>query len=318
MPHPDGDRVNMSSSFRYRRLGYLALTVTDIEASTRFLTEVFGLDLADEGEDGARYFRVGPGRHDLMLTQADHASCVRTAWELQSPADLEAAFAHFDALGLRPAWVDPAECRRLAIARAFRFTDKVIGATWEYFIEMVNFCSPLRNRLTSFQGGKHFGIYVPDNAAMTRFVCDEAGFLMSDYIGEKQISLVRAWPNPNHHSIGMVDAPNKPARLHHIAFMVDEIDDIGRLFNRCRNSGIDIHFGIGRHPTSGSIHLYIYGPDNFVWEYTLGMEQFPETGARAPRAMSARPEHYDLWGAMPDDSRSDLLPVVAVNPAGPT
>lgn len=306
----------MSSNFRYKRLGYLALTVTDIEASTRFLTDVFGLDFVEQADDGARFFRIGPGRHDLMLWEADHASCVRTAWELESVLELEAAFAHFHSLGLNPAWVETDECSRLAIARAFRFVDEVIGATWEYFIEMVNYCSPLQNRITSFQGGKHFGIYVPDNHAMTDFLCRDAGFLMSDYIGDQQISLVRAWPNPNHHSIGMVDAKGKPARLHHIAFMVNEIDDIGRLFNRCRHSGIDIHFGIGRHPTSGSIHLYIYGPDNFVWEYTLGMEQFPETGARQPRAMSAKPEHYDLWGAMPDDTRSDLLPILAVTPAG--
>lgn len=306
----------MGSNFRYKRLGYLALTVTDIEASTRFLTDIFGLDYVEQAEDGTRFFRVGVGHHDLMLTQAQQASCVRTSWELESPEELEAAFVHYATLGLDPVWLEAADCGRLSIARAFRVVDNVIGATWEYFVEMTNYCSPLQNSLTSFQGGKHFGIYVPDNHTMTGFLCDSAGFRLSDYIGDKQISLVRAWPNPNHHSIGTVEMPGKSVRLHHIAFMVNEIDDIGRLFNRCKNSGIDIHFGIGRHPTSGSIHLYIYGPDNFVWEYTLGMEQFPENGARQPRFMSAKPEHYDLWGAMPDDSRSDLLPVVAVSPVG--
>ena len=93
---------------------------------------------------------------------------------------------------------------------------------------------------------------------------------------------------------------------------LNQVDDIGRLFNRCRNTGIDIQFGMGRHPTSGSIHLYVYGPDNFVWEYTLGMEQFPEAGARQPRFMSDKPEHFDLWGAVPDNTRSDILPIVDI------
>jgi 2,3-dihydroxy-p-cumate/2,3-dihydroxybenzoate 3,4-dioxygenase len=92
--------------------------------------------------------------------------------------------------------------------------------------------------------------------------------------------------------------------------MVNEIDDIGRLFNRAKTMNVDIHFGIGRHPTSGSIHLYIYDHDNFVWEYTLGMEQFPETGAREPRRMSSEPKDFDLWGAVPDNSRKDELPEV--------
>ena len=29
------------------------------------------------------------------------------------------------------------------------------------------------------------------------------------------------------------------------------------------------------------------------------MEQFPEVGAREARLMSAAPEDYDLWGAVP-------------------
>ncbi len=79
--------------------------------------------------------------------------------------------------------------------------------------------------------------------------------------------------------------------------MVESIDDIGKLFNRIEAHGVKRAFGIGRHPTSGSIHLYIFDPDSMVWEYTLGMEQFPEVGARPPRFMSAAPEDYDLWGA---------------------
>jgi 2,3-dihydroxy-p-cumate/2,3-dihydroxybenzoate 3,4-dioxygenase len=73
---------------------------------------------------------------------------------------------------------------------------------------------------------------------------------------------------------------------------------------------VNIQFGIGRHPTSGSIHLYIYDPDYFVWEYTLGMEQFPETGAREPRRMSAAPGNYDLWGAVPETVHAPRFPTV--------
>jgi 2,3-dihydroxy-p-cumate/2,3-dihydroxybenzoate 3,4-dioxygenase len=81
--------------------------------------------------------------------------------------------------------------------------------------------------------------------------------------------------------------------------MVDSIDDIGKFFNRLEKFDARRAFGIGRHPTSRSIHLYAFDPDSLVWEYTLGMEQFPEVGAREARLMSAAPEDYDLWGAVP-------------------
>ena len=90
--------------------------------------------------------------------------------------------------------------------------------------------------------------------------------------------------------------------------MVEEIDDIGRLLNRIKRFNIPIQWGIGRHPTSGSIHLYIYDSDFFVWEYTLGMEQFPEKGAREPRRMSGKLEDLDLWGALPDREHAAKIP----------
>ena len=187
----------------------------------------------------------------------------------------------------------------------------MLGLTWEYFAAMTVVPSPRANRLTSFQGGKHYGLIVNDGAEASRFLTDKMGFLLSDYFEGSVVTLLRAFPNPNHHSIAIVDGADGPIRFHHVAFMVNEIDDIGKLFNRTKRLGVDIQFGIGRHPTSGSIHLYIYDHDNFVWEYTLGMEQFPEQGARQARRMSSAPEDFDLWGAVPDGTRNDVLPEVA-------
>jgi 2,3-dihydroxy-p-cumate/2,3-dihydroxybenzoate 3,4-dioxygenase len=125
------------------------------------------------------------------------------------------------------------------------------------------------------------------------------GFLPSDVLGSYVGTLLRAFPNPNHHSFAYLPAKEGRKEFNHVAFMVESIDDIGRLFNRIEAHGVGRAFGIGRHPTSGSIHLYIFDPDKLVWEYTLGMEQFPEQGAREPRFMSAAPEDYDVWDCKP-------------------
>jgi 2,3-dihydroxy-p-cumate/2,3-dihydroxybenzoate 3,4-dioxygenase len=136
------------------------------------------------------------------------------------------------------------------------------------------------------------------------------GFLVSDYLEGWKASLLRAFPNPNHHSFAPLQFPAPRPLFHHVAFMVQEIDDIGKLFNRVKKFDVKIQFGIGRHPTSGSIHLYVYDPDYFIWEYTLGMEQFPEAGPREPRRMSAAPENLDLWQAEPDREDAHRLPPI--------
>lgn len=298
----------MAADFRYRQLGYLALNVTDIEASTRFLVDVFGMDQAGEGPDGARFFRVGPHHHDVMLTQAETPAFARSSWELETPEDLDRAFAHYQRLGLAPQWVAGDETRALGLERAVRIVEPQLRTIWEYYDRMSYISTPRRNTLTRFTGGKHYGLVVPDCKAVTDYMVDNMGFLVSDYLEGWGASLLRAWPNPNHHSFAPLGFPAPRAMFHHVAFMVEEIDDIGKLFNRIKRFNVDIQFGIGRHPTSGSIHLYIYDPDTFVWEYTLGMEQFPETGARQPRRMSSAPENLDLWGAVPDTSRAAKFP----------
>lgn len=300
--------------FRYKRLGYLALGVTDLDRSTTFAREVFGLDVVKTDDEGRRFLRGHEHHHDLVFEERDEALLLRSAWELESEADLEQAFEYFRKEGLTPEWVDPAECSALALERAFRVLDPLMRIMWEYFVDMTVIPSPLTNQLTSFQGGKHFGLSPADGTAVNDYLCDRMGFLMSDFFEGRKITLLRAFPNPNHHSIALIGSGRGVTRMHHVAFMVDTIDDIGKLFNRVKRHNVEIQFGIGRHPTSGSIHLYIYDHDNFVWEYTLGMEQFPEHGARAARRMSSDPEEFDLWGAEPDTTRRSLLPRVVTYP----
>lgn len=298
----------MTVDFRYRKLGYVVLQVTDIAESTRFATDVFGLDLAGEGPDGARFFRVGPQHHDVMLVPADHPAFVRSSWELESEADLDKAFAHYERIGLGPAWVEPAESAALGLERAFRLIEPTLRTTWEYYARMSYLSEPCVNKLTKFQGGKHVGMIASDCKAVADFLIENMGFLLSDYVEGWSGALLRAFPNSNHHSFAALRIPAPTPKFHHLAFMVEEIDDIGRLLNRIKRFNIPIQWGIGRHPTSGSIHLYIYDPDYFVWEYTLGMEQFPESGAREPRRMSGKLEDLDLWGAMPDREHADKIP----------
>lgn len=42
-------------------------------------------------------------------------------------------------------------------------------------------------------------------------------------------------------------------------------------------------FGPGRRPASTSVFLYFLDPDGMTLEYSFGMEEFPQIGARAPR-----------------------------------
>ncbi len=291
----------MPVNFRYRKLGYVALNVTDVARTTEFATTTFVLENTGVGPSGEQFLSCGPEHHDMVLYQNKEPGLVRGAWELETPEDVERAFAHYETLGLKPVKLaqEEKEILGLGVWPAFRVREPTVGLCFEYYSKMMYRAHMRPQSPTKFLHLGHFGVNVPNVREATEFAEANMGFLASDILGNYVGVLLRAFPNPNHHSYAFLPAKDGKKQLNHVAFMVESIDDIGKLFNRIEAHGVKRAFGIGRHPTSGSIHLYIFDPDSMVWEYTLGMEQFPETGARPPRFMSAAPEDYDLWGAVP-------------------
>jgi 2,3-dihydroxy-p-cumate/2,3-dihydroxybenzoate 3,4-dioxygenase len=291
----------MPVNFRYRKIGYVALNVTDIARTTEFATKTFALENTGIGPAGEQFLSSGPEHHDVVLYQNKEPGLVRGAWELDTPDDVERAFSHYEKIGLKPVSLSQEEKDILGLGPwpAFRVREPTVGLCFEYYAKMT-FRARLRpNQITNFKGLGHFGVNVPNVRESTLYAEKHMGFMCSDILGSYVGTLMRAFPNPNHHSFAYLPAREGRKQFNHFAFMVDSIDDIGKLFNRIEAHGVKRAFGIGRHPTSGSIHLYIFDPDSLTWEYTLGMEQFPEVGYREPRLMSAAPEDYDVWGAVP-------------------
>ena len=291
----------MVVNFRYQKLGYVALNSTDVARTTEFALKTFALADTGMGPAGEQFLSCGPEHHDLVLYKSKDPGFARAAWELETVEDVERAYAHFEGLGLQTVWLTAEEKEVLGLGAwpAFRVWEPTVGMCFEYYSKMMYRARYRPGQVTNFKHIGHFGLSLPNVQEATEFAIANMGFLASDIVGNYMGTLLRAFPNPNHHSLAYLPAKEGRAQFNHVAFMVESIDDIGKLFNRIEAHGVDRAFGIGRHPTSNSIHLYIFDPDQLVWEYTLGMEQFPEEGAREARFMSPAPEDYDLWSAIP-------------------
>ena len=291
----------MAANFRYRRLAYVALNVTDVARTTEFGTRTFQLQDHGKGPAGEQFLSMGRDHHNVVLYPHKEPGFVRGGWELDTPDEVERAFAHYAALGIKPLKLSQEESAVLGLGiwPAFRMREPTTGICHEYFSKMEYRARAPAPSMTQFKSLGHFGINVPNVREATEWAQANMGMLPSDILGNYVGVLIRAWPNPNHHSFAYLPAREGKKQFNHMAFMVESIDDIGKLFNRIEAHNVKRAFGIGRHPTSGSIHLYIFDPDDLIWEYTLGMEQFPETGYREPRFMSAAPEDYDVWSAVP-------------------
>jgi len=121
--------------FRYRKPGYVALNVTNIERSVRFYRDLVGLQLEAQDEDEA-YLRCSDDHHNLVLCKSDAPGLKRMAFELESDDDVERAAGHIAARGWPLREVPEAECERLCQGRTLRFRIPASQLVFEFYAQM--------------------------------------------------------------------------------------------------------------------------------------------------------------------------------------
>lgn len=287
----------MSMPFRYRKLGYVALNVTDLDRSAAFYTDTVGLDASESVAGGPVFLRCGSDHHHVVLYPANAPGVKRVAFELESRAEMEHARKHLASLGLAVEDLDAGERAALRQGDGLRFVEPNSGLTIEFYTRVLQMALPFRQRLTKIVRLGHVVLSVERFDEMAAYLTANLGFAISDFV-EGRFAFMRCQPNPLHHSFA-IGRSVEGNHLNHINFMVSDIDDIGVAMNRLNKAEVPIVFGPGRHKPSGSIFLYFLDPDGMTVEYSFGMEEFPEKGAREPRMLEAHPSALDTWGSVP-------------------
>lgn len=290
---------------RYARLGYVAINVVDLDRSAAFYEQLWGLQ-PNGGVDGeVRFFRCSANHHDFILFKGE-PGLKRVSWQMESESDIDRIVHRLQSNGHSVIEVDAAETDLLRQGRSVRFADPYTGATHEFFASIAQEATAWTPTLAQIQRIGHIVLKTPNFHEAVEFYNDVLNFRTSDAIGDI-VNFMRCFPNPFHHSVGLSRSDSHG--LHHVNFMVSEIDDIGRALWRFKKHDVPIVRGPGRHPPSGSVFLYVLDPNGITVEYSFGMEEFPETEARDHRVLPITPESIDYWGG-PTDTRLGKIGVV--------
>lgn len=300
---------------RYKKLGYVALNVTDLARSTAFYRDTLGLQPVENEAAGAgqpQFFRCDWDHHNIMLFEGDKPGLKRVGFEMESAADLERLHALLKAQGAQVWEVPPQESARFHQRRSIRLHEPHTGATFEFYDHMREFGGqPYVPTVAKIARLGHVVLRTPAYAEAIKFFTEVLNFQISDVI-EDAVTFTRCFPNRFHHSLGIGNG--KTRGLHHVNFMVTEVDDIGRAIWRFNHAQVPIVNGPGRHPPSGSMFLYFLDPDGLTLEYSFGMEEFPETGARKHRVLEPIRASFDYWGAPVDPRKAAVGEIEAGAP----
>ncbi|MPZ35033.1 MAG: glyoxalase [Rhodospirillales bacterium] len=299
---------------RYKKLGYVELTVTDLDRSTDFYRNVVGLEPAGDGPDGERRFRCSEDPYAVALHKADQPGFKRGGWMVEDERQFETLHRRLKDAGVAFEQLGAAECKARGLGRATRTVELNTGATLEFYLPPDGAKpQPFEPTIAKIQRLGHVVWTTPHYDKAIAFFRDVLNFAASDSIGDG-ITFFRAFPNPYHHGIGV--GRGQRNQFHHLNFMVTEIDDVGRGLARFKVRNVPIVFGPGRHPASTSVFLYFLDPDGLTLEYSYGMEEFPEVDARAPRRLEPVPLNIDSWGSSRDPRMTAVGEIVPYKIAG--
>jgi 2,3-dihydroxy-p-cumate/2,3-dihydroxybenzoate 3,4-dioxygenase len=290
---------------RYRKLGYVELNVSNLETSRNFYEDVVGLEYVGKRSDGAVMFRCDDeDPRSVILHQKQPAGFKSVGWQLEDEAQFELLHRRLRDAGVPYEELGSSQCDLRQATRVTRTTEPHCHAALEFFTATgPRPAKPFATTHTKIQRLGHVVWSVPQEAESIAFFRDVLNFRESDSIGEI-MTFMRPFPSPFHHGIGVGKGP-KPV-IHHLNFMVSEIDDIGKAQNRMKKHNVPIVFGPGRHPASTSVFFYFLEPDGMTLEYSFGMEEFTEVDPRNPRTLPMAAESIDEWGSVRDPRMGQL------------
>ncbi|MGI4815138.1 MAG: VOC family protein [Janthinobacterium lividum] len=278
---------------RYKRFGFLALNVTDLDKSFDFYSKVVGLKEVPSDTPGYKFVRCSEKHHDIALFQSDKPGIKRIGFEVESVGELDKLRQVLDQHGIPHSEIPDEDQRIMHISAGVRTLEPVTQCTIDFYPTMEQIDEPYVPPLAKIQRLGHLVLKSADYNATVKFFTEVLNFKISDSIKDR-VTFLRCFPNPFHHSLGVGNGNGKSG-FHHVNFMCTDVDDIGQNYWRLQKLNVPIVNGPGRHLPSGSMFLYYLDPDGMTVEYSFGMEEFPEHDPREPRYLEPVPESNDLW-----------------------
>jgi catechol 2,3-dioxygenase len=251
---------------------HLELLTPKPDESLHYFREILGMEVAGESGDSV-YLRAYRDyeRSSVKLTVAAQPGVGHIAFRTQSPEALERRVAALEAARVRGEWLDG----DLGHGRAFSFLDPD-GHRLELYYESERYQPPpelrpaLKNQPQRFTGRgagvshlDHVNFLAVDPAANRAFAEQHLGLRLTEEILLDNGTEAGVWLTSNQKSYEVVYTLDQTAtrgRLHHIAFLVDQREDVLRAADIFLENGIVMESGPHKHAIQQTFFLYTWEP----------------------------------------------------------
>jgi catechol 2,3-dioxygenase-like lactoylglutathione lyase family enzyme len=289
------------------RLASITIGVPNVEETSRYYAE-FGLT-----RDGA-CFSTSDGGEQLRIVESPTRRLIELCIGADDPDDLDRVTDRLAGLGVT-CRRDPTSVSAVEIHSGARAVILVLPRITQDPAPIGPYNGPGRADRTNHRAPGvlreqpirprklgHVVIGTPDAEASQRFFVDGVGFKVSDQI-RGIASFIRC--STDHHNLLIQASP--VAFLHHTAWEVEDVDDVGRGAMRMLAGHPERHvWGLGRHFIGSNFFWYLRDPAGNFSEYYSDMDTIIDGQVWTPGSWEPSLHALYAWG--PDVPPSMLEP----------
>lgn len=266
------------------QIGYLGLSVRDVNEWERFATQILGLQANGRDADGSLFLRMDEYHHRFIVHPDGKDDLAYIGWEVATEQAMAAMAEQLRQAGvdMRPGTAAEAEARR--VAGLIKFADPSGIPSEIFYGPLVTFdrpfqsVRPIAGFKTSGQGLGHFVIAVDDFDRSLTFYRDVLGMRISDFVKfspapNVKLNVAFFHCNPRHHTLAFWAMPQAPKRLHHFMLQLNTLDDVGSTYYLCQDQQVPITMNLGKHTNDHMVSFYLRTPSGFAVEYGWGARE---------------------------------------------
>lgn len=258
------------------KLGHTALITPDLEKSLWFWRDVIGLE--EVSQDGETFYLRGWGEfehHSLSLREGAETGVDHIGWRAGASEDVAAFADAFSSAGVEFEFVEGGT--ELGQGDAIRFVvPEGGGHPFEIYFDVEKPLLPQerRSRLKN-QTGKpfakgvsprcidHVNLWTANPEPVVKWAAQHMGFKTREFVQITDGPFMGAWMSVTslvHDVAFMADPGQGVGRLHHIAYYLDNWQDVLRGIDILAEEGITLDLGPGRHGISQAFFSYLKDP----------------------------------------------------------
>ena len=257
---------------RVKRLAYGLFEVHSIARWRDYLHLMYGLSLQPSQAAGTFEAQVDDSGCRLMFREGPADDCVAAGWECD---DLDGLKAQIEQSGFDAGWGSEQDAADRGAHRLLRARDpnglihEVVDRT------QANGPFSAADHGAVYDAGHlgfgHMTLMCDDLEAFEAFCTKALGLRPTDYnqpaVGpgiKVYVAFFRA--NARHHSMAAAELPGAGKKMNHFQLEVATRNDVGKAYDRMRNSRYRMAHHIGVHPNDNQISFYVVTPSGFQSE----------------------------------------------------